>query len=57
LYSASATVTDFIVNRVQTRWALLVEGLIWALTQFPMLGTVAARPHRPGGGCPAAPAR
>ena len=33
-------VTGFIVNRVQTRWALLVMGLVWALTQFPMLGTV-----------------
>jgi ACS family D-galactonate transporter-like MFS transporter len=40
LFSISAIVTGFIVNRVQTRWALLVMGLIWALTQFPMLGTV-----------------
>ena len=40
LFSLSAIVTGFIVNRVQTRWALLVMGLIWALTQFPMLGTV-----------------
>jgi MFS family permease len=36
----SAIVTGFIVNRVETRWALLVMGLVWALTQFPMLGTV-----------------
>ncbi|MBV8120696.1 MAG: MFS transporter [Alphaproteobacteria bacterium] len=40
LFSLSAIVTGFIVNRVQTRWALLVMGLAWALTQFPMLGNV-----------------
>src|SRR6516164_8893824 len=40
LFSVSAIVTGFIVNRVQTRWALLAMGLVWALTQFPMLGTV-----------------
>jgi len=40
LFSVSAIVTGFIVNRVQTRWALLTMGLVWALTQFPMLGTV-----------------
>ena len=40
LFSFSAIVTGFIVNRVQTRWALLGMGLIWALTQFPMLGNV-----------------
>jgi ACS family D-galactonate transporter-like MFS transporter len=40
LFAVSAIVTDFIVNRVQTRWALLVMGLVWALTQFPMIGTV-----------------
>ena len=40
LFSVSAIVTGFIVNRVQTRWALLIMGLVWALTQFPMLGTV-----------------
>ena len=40
LFSLSAIVTGFIVNRVHTRWALLVMGLVWALTQFPMLGTV-----------------
>jgi MFS transporter, ACS family, D-galactonate transporter len=39
LFSLSAIVTGFIVNRVQTRWALLVMGLIWALTQFPMIGS------------------
>lgn len=39
LFSLSAIVTGFIVNRVQTRWALLVMGLMWALTQFPMIGS------------------
>ena len=40
LFSVSAIITGFVVNRVQTRWALLVMGLVWALTQFPMLGSV-----------------
>ena len=40
LFAVSAIITGFIVNRVETRWALLVMGLVWALTQFPMLGTV-----------------
>ena len=40
LFSLSAVVTGFIVNRVQTRWVLLVMSLAWALTQFPMVGTV-----------------
>jgi MFS transporter, ACS family, D-galactonate transporter len=39
LFSLSAIVTGFIVNRVETRWALLAMGLVWALTQFPMLGS------------------
>ena len=40
LFSLSAIVTGFLVNRMQTRWVLLIMGLVWALTQFPMLGTV-----------------
>jgi MFS family permease len=40
LFSISAIATGFIVNRVQSRWALLIMALIWALTQFPMLGTI-----------------
>ncbi len=40
LFSVSAIVTGFVVNRVQTRWALLAMGLVWALAQFPMLGNV-----------------
>src|SRR5580700_141305 len=40
LFALSAIVTGFIVNRAQTRWALLAMGVVWALTQFPMIGTV-----------------
>jgi hypothetical protein len=40
LFSASAIIVGFIVNRVPTRWVLLVMGLVWALAQFPMVGTV-----------------
>ena len=40
LFSISAVVTGFLVNRIQSRWALLVMAAIWALTQFPMLGTI-----------------
>jgi MFS transporter, ACS family, D-galactonate transporter len=39
LFAVSAIVTGFIVNRAPTRWALLAMGVIWALTQFPMIGT------------------
>jgi MFS transporter, ACS family, D-galactonate transporter len=40
LFSASAVITGFVANRVQTRWVLLVMGFVWAVTQFPMLGMV-----------------
>jgi MFS family permease len=40
LFSIAAIVVGFIVNRIDTRWVLLVLGTIWALAQFPMLGTV-----------------
>lgn len=40
LFSISAIITGFIANRIQTRWVLAIMGLIWALTQFPMVGTV-----------------
>jgi MFS family permease len=40
LFSISAVVTGFIVNRIRTRWVLTIMGLVWALTQFPMVGTV-----------------
>src|SRR5579864_8668177 len=38
LFALSAIVTGFVVNHMQTRWALLAMGLVWALTQFPMMG-------------------
>jgi MFS transporter, ACS family, D-galactonate transporter len=40
LFSVSAIATGFIVNRVETRWVLLTMSVIWALSQFPMLGKV-----------------
>ncbi len=40
LFSISAIAVGFLVNRVATRWVLLALALIWALTQFPMIGTV-----------------
>src|ERR1700739_3087336 len=40
LFSISAIVGGFIVNRVQTLLVLLVLALIWALAQFPMVGPV-----------------
>jgi MFS family permease len=40
LFSTSAIIVGFIVNRIDTRWVLLVLATIWALAQFPMLGTV-----------------
>ena len=40
LFSISAIIVGFIVNRVETRWVLLVLAVVWALAQFPMLGTI-----------------
>ena len=40
LFSISAIVVGFIVNRVDTRWVLLAMAVIWSLAQFPMVGTV-----------------
>ncbi|WP_027527955.1 MFS transporter [Bradyrhizobium sp. Ec3.3] len=40
LFSVSAVVTGFLVNRIRSKWALLAMGLVWALVQFPMLGTI-----------------
>lgn len=40
LFSITAIVVGFIVNRVPTRWVLLVLALIWALAQFPMVGSI-----------------
>jgi MFS family permease len=40
LFSISAVVTGFLVNRIRSKWALLAMGLVWALVQFPMLGSI-----------------
>jgi MFS family permease len=40
LFSISAIAVGFIVNRIDTRWVLLALALIWALAQFPMVGTI-----------------
>lgn len=39
LFAVSSVATGFLVNRVQTRWVLLAMGFIWALAQFPMIGS------------------
>ena len=39
LFSISAIIVGFIVNRVSTRWVLLILALIWSLAQFPMVGS------------------
>src|SRR6266404_609471 len=40
LFSIAAIVVGFIVNRIDTRWVLLALALVWALAQFPMVGTI-----------------
>src|SRR5215471_11637058 len=40
LFSISAIVIGFMVNRIPTRWVLLVLALVWSLAQFPMVGAV-----------------
>lgn len=40
LFSISAVAVGFVVNRIDTRWVLLVLAVIWAVTQFPMVGDV-----------------
>jgi MFS family permease len=40
LFSISAIVVGFIVNRVQTRWVILVMAIVWAVSQFPMMTEV-----------------
>ncbi len=61
LFALSAIVTGFVVNRVQTRWVLVAMGLVWALTQFPLMGAagfgtlVACRIALGAGEGPAAP--
>jgi MFS family permease len=40
LFSIAAIIVGFIVNRVSTRWVLLALAVVWALAQFPMVGTI-----------------
>ncbi len=40
LFAISAVIFGFVANRVPSRWLLLAMGLIWAVIQFPMVGTV-----------------
>jgi len=40
LFSISAIVVGFLVNRVQTKLVLTIMALIWAFAQLPMLGVV-----------------
>jgi MFS family permease len=40
LFSISAIIVGFIVNRIETRWVLLALAVVWALAQFPMVGTI-----------------
>jgi MFS family permease len=40
LFSISAIIVGFIVNRIETRTVLLAMALIWSVAQFPMVGTV-----------------
>ena len=40
LFSISAIVVGFIINKIPTRWVLVALALIWSLSQFPMVGTV-----------------
>jgi MFS family permease len=40
LFSIAAVAVGFLVNRIATRWVLVILALIWALAQFPMVGTV-----------------
>lgn len=40
LFALSSIIVGFVSNHVQSRWVLLVMGLVWALAQFPMVGSV-----------------
>src|SRR3981189_608462 len=40
LFSIAAIIVGFVVNRLATRWVLLALALVWALAQFPMVGSV-----------------
>jgi MFS transporter, ACS family, D-galactonate transporter len=40
LFSTMAIIVGFVVNRIETRWVLLILALVWALAQLPMIGSV-----------------
>ncbi|CAE6754545.1 putative sulfoacetate transporter SauU [Paraburkholderia domus] len=40
LYSISGVCFGFVANRVKAKWVLTLLALIWAVIQFPMVGTV-----------------
>lgn len=40
LFSISGVAVGFVANRQPTRWIILLLALIWAVVQFPMVGTV-----------------
>ena len=40
LFSISAIAVGFLVNRIDTRWVLLILATIWAVVQFPMMWEV-----------------
>ncbi|HUB95815.1 MAG TPA: MFS transporter, partial [Stellaceae bacterium] len=40
LFSISALVVGACVDRIPTKWALVAMGLLWAVTQLPMIWTV-----------------
>ena len=40
LFSISAVITGFVANRIRSKWVLFAMGLVWAVVQFPMIGSV-----------------
>jgi MFS family permease len=40
LFAISAVLVGFVTNRVEAKRTLLIMALVWALVQFPMVGTV-----------------
>jgi len=40
LFPVSAIAFGFVVNRVKTKWVVAALGVVWALTQFPMVGNI-----------------
>ena len=38
-FAISTIMVGFLVNRIETRWTLLAMSLVWALAQFPIVGS------------------